>query len=65
MIPEYQITGQKVVPERILDIIPEQEKSDQQIQASEERYLQQLEQNNADRVRNTAVSYTHLRAHET
>jgi len=60
MIPEYQITGQKVNPERILDVIPEQEKADQQIQASEERYLQQLEQNNADRVRNTERTWKQI-----
>ena len=30
MIPNYQITGQQVTPEEIVDIIPEQEKSDRQ-----------------------------------
>ena len=47
MIPNYQITGQSVTPQEILDVIPEQEASDRAIQASEERYLQQLEQNAA------------------
>ena len=95
IIPNYNISGQSVTPQEILDVIPEQEASDRAIQASEERYLQQLEKNNADKVRNTermyeglanlsstfadlikkkqekhrqdreAVSYTHLRAHET
>ena len=44
MIPEYNITGQRISPEQIVDIIPEQEKQDAQIQASEEKYLQQLRQ---------------------
>ncbi len=60
MIPNYQITGQSVTPEKVLDVIPEQERSDAQIQASEERYLQQLEKNNADRVRNTEKMYEGL-----
>ena len=42
MIPNYQITGQSVTPEKIVDIIPEQEAEDAKIQASEERYLSQL-----------------------
>ncbi len=60
MIPNYQITGQSVDPEKVLDVIPEQEASDRAIQASEERYLQQLEKNNADRVRNTEKMYEGL-----
>ena len=43
IIPDYNITGQQVTPQEILDVIPEQEASDRAIQASEERYLQQLE----------------------
>ena len=43
IIPNYNITGQSVTPQEILDVIPEQEASDRAIQASEERYLQQLE----------------------
>ena len=38
MIPNYNITGQSVTPQEIIDVIPEQERSDAQIQASEERY---------------------------
>ena len=53
MIPNYQITGQSLNPQEIIDVIPEQEASDQKIQASEEKFLAQLEQNSADRVRNT------------
>ena len=60
MIPNYQITGQSLNPEQIADVVSEQERSDAQIQASEERYLQQLEKNNADRVRNTERMYEGL-----
>ena len=60
MIPKYDITGQSVTPQEVLDVVPEQEKSDKAIQASEERYLQQLEQNNADRVRNVENMYEGL-----
>ena len=42
MIPQYNITGQSVTPQEIVDIIPEQEKSDRQIQQNEEKYFQQL-----------------------
>ena len=60
MIPNYQITGQSVTPQEVLDVIPEQEASDRAIQQSEERYLQQLEKNSADRVRNTEKMYEGL-----
>jgi len=60
MIPNYQITGQSVTPEKVLDVIPEQEASDRAIQASEERYLQELEKNNADIVRNTEKTWQGL-----
>ena len=60
MIPNYQISGQSVTPQEVLDVIPEQEASDRAIQQSEERYLQQLEQNSADRVRNTEKMYEGL-----
>ncbi len=60
MIPDYNITGQSVTPQKILDVIPEQEASDRAIQASEERYLQQLEKNNADSVRNTEKMWSQL-----
>ena len=53
IIPDYNITGQTVTPQEILDVIPEQERSDNAIQASEERYLQGLEQNAQERIRNT------------
>ena len=53
MIPNYNITQQSVTPQEVLDVIPEQEKSDRAIQQSEERYLQQLEKNSADRLKNS------------
>ena len=53
IIPDYNISGQSVTPQEILDVIPEQEASDRAIQQSEERYLRGLEQNAEDRVRNT------------
>jgi len=60
IIPDYNITGQQVTPQQILDVIPEQEASDRAIQASEERYLNQLEKNNADSVRNTEKMWSQL-----
>ena len=51
MIPQYNITGQSVTPEEIVDIIPEQEKSDREIQQNEERYFQQLKQVGEDKLR--------------
>ena len=53
MIPKYDVSAGKFAPEEIVDIIPEQEKSDAQIQASEEAYLQALEQRSAEKVKNT------------
>jgi len=52
MIPQFNITGQSVTPEEIVDIIPEQEKSDRQIQENEEKYFQQLQQVGEDKLRN-------------
>ena len=60
IIPDYNITGQQVTPQRILDVIPEQEKSDNAIQASEERYLRELEQNAQDRIRNTEKTWSQV-----
>ena len=53
MIPKYDVSAGKFAPEEIVDIIPEQEKSDAQIQASEEAYLQALEKRSAEKVKNT------------
>ena len=60
IIPDYNITGQQVTPEKILDVIPEQEASDRAIQASEEKYLRQLEQNSADRLKNTEKMWSQI-----
>ena len=53
MIPKYQVDSGDFTPEEILDVIPEQERLDKQVQNDEERYLRQLEQNAEDRIRNT------------
>ena len=60
MIPQYNITGQSVTPEQIVDIIPEQEKSDRQIQESEEKYFQQLKQVEEDKLRNQSKMWEGL-----
>ena len=52
-IPQYQVDSGDFTPEEILDVIPEQERLDKQVQNDEERYLRQLEQNAEDRIRNT------------
>ena len=60
IIPDYNISGQQVTPQEILDVIPEQEASDRAIQASEERYLQGLEKNAQDRIRNTEKTWSQI-----
>jgi len=60
MIPQFNITGQSVNPEKIVDIIPEQEKSDRQIQQSEEKYFNQLKQVNEDKLRQDQQMYEGL-----
>ena len=60
MIPQYNITGQSVTPQEIVDIIPEQEKSDRQIQESEERYFQQLKAQGEEKLRNDAKMWEGL-----
>ena len=60
IIPDYNITGQSVTPQEILDVIPEQEASDRAIQQSEERYLQGLEKNAEDRIRNTEKIWSQI-----
>ena len=54
MIPNYQITDQQVTPEEIVDIIPEQEKSDREVQINEEKYFQQLKAQGEEKLRNDA-----------
>ena len=60
MIPQYNITGQSVNPEEIVDIIPEQEKSDREIQANEEKYFRQLQEVSEDKLRSDAKMYQGL-----
>ena len=60
MIPQFNITGQSVNPEQIVDIIPEQEKSDREIQANEEKYFRQLQQVGEDKLNNDAKMYQGL-----
>ena len=60
MIPNYNIGGQSLNKQEIADVIPEQEREDARIQASEERYLQQLEKNSADRIRNSEQMWGQL-----
>ena len=60
MIPQYNISGQSVTPEEIVDIIPEQEKSDREIQNNEEKYFQQLKQVGEDKLRNDQKMYEGL-----
>ena len=60
MIPQYNITGQSVNPEEIVDIIPEQEKSDREIQANEEQYFRQLQQVEEDKLRSDAKMFNQL-----
>ena len=60
IVPQFNITGQSVTPEEIVDIIPEQEKSDRQIQDNEEKYFQQLKQVGEDKLRSDAKMYQGL-----
>jgi len=60
MIPQFNITGQSVNPEQIVDIIPEQEKSDREIQANEEKYFRQLQEVSEDKLRSDAKMYQGL-----
>ena len=52
-IPQYNVDSGDFTPEEILDVIPEQERLDRQVQNDEERYLRELEKNEDDRIRNT------------
>ena len=60
IIPQYQIRGESLTPEEIVDVVPEMEASNRAIQQSEEKYLNQLEQNNVDSVRNTEKMWGQL-----
>lgn len=52
-IPQYNVDSGDFTPEQILDVIPEQERLDRQVQNDEERYLRELEKNADDRIRNS------------
>ena len=52
-IPQYNVASGDFTPEEILDVIPEQERLDRQVQNDEERYLRELEKNADDRIRNS------------
>ena len=52
-IPQYNVDTGDFTPEEILDVIPEQERLDRQVQNDEERYLRELEKNADDRIRNS------------
>tara|TARA_B100000902_G_scaffold3692_1_gene4733 strand:+ start:5973 stop:8024 length:2052 start_codon:yes stop_codon:yes gene_type:complete len=52
LVPQYQVGGNAVTPEQIVDIIPEQEAEDQRIQQSEQNYLNELEANSQKRIAN-------------
>ena len=60
IVPQFNISGQSVNPEEIVDIIPEQEKSDRQIQQNEEKYFQQLQQVSEDKLKNDAKMFQGL-----
>ena len=51
-IPNFDVSGANFDPERIVDIVPEQEKEDASIQRSEQNYLRALEKNEYDRAAN-------------
>jgi len=52
ILPNYQIQQQSLTPEEIVDVVPELEKSNRDIQRSEEAYLRELELNNERSLRN-------------
>ena len=59
-IPNYVVDSGDFTPQEIVDVIPEQTKQDQQVRSQEEKYLQQLEQNAEDRIRNTEKTWEGL-----
>ena len=53
IIPRYEVEAGNFDPEQIVDLVPELEKSNNAIQASEKNRLNQLIQNSEDRIKNT------------
>ena len=60
IIPRYEVDSGDFTPEEIVDVIPEQERLDRQVQQDEEKYLRALEQNAEDRIRNTEKNWKGL-----
>tara|TARA_R100000700_G_C3178555_1_gene154404 strand:+ start:845 stop:2923 length:2079 start_codon:yes stop_codon:yes gene_type:complete len=60
IIPRYEVEGGKFDPEQIVDLVPELDKSNKAIQASEERRLNQLIQNSEDRIKKTERMWDQL-----
>ena len=60
IIPRYEVDSGDFTPQEIVDVIPEQERLDRQVQQDEEKYLRALEQNAEDRIRNTEKTWKGL-----
>ena len=60
IIPRYEVDSGDFTPQEIVDVIPEQERLDRQVQQDEEKYLRALEQNAEDRIRNTEKNWEGL-----
>ena len=56
-IPNFDVSGANFDPERIVDIVPEQEREDTEIQRSEQNYLRALEKNEYDRAANVEKTW--------
>ena len=59
-IPNCDVSGANFDPERIVDIVPEQEREDTEIQRSEQNYLRALEKNEYDRAANVEKTWGSL-----
>ena len=60
IIPRYEVEAGNFDPEQIVDLVPELEKSNNAIQASEKNRLNQLIQNSEDRIKNTERMWDQL-----
>lgn len=56
-IPNFDVSGANFDPERIVDVVPDQEKEDSSIQRSEQNYLRALEKNEYDRAANVEKTW--------
>ena len=59
-VPKFDVSGANFDPERIVDIVPEQEREDSEIQRSEQNYLRALEKNEYDRAANVEKTWGDL-----